>query len=159
MIVTSIQATPQDAEAYIFSKTSYRFEQITNLQNGYRVGVSGLGTMNTSLIGVYVATNSGVQVLNTKNSKSKLKSVKISYVTTGFFVVGTTLGTMFRKLHDEISATCGDIGYSVCTVNGSKSIPGGVAVPSAHLRVDVVFNDGSYTIYPNRTSSIVATGR
>lgn len=147
ILITSLLSYPDEARAYMGGIQNYQFQDIRHLPNGYRVGILGLGQVQYNMTAIYSSVNAGVQVVKLKDSKSVLKSVKLTYMTNGYTINNLAITNLIKTFNDEQSVSCGDLGYSICNLARGKTITGFVMYPSVQLRADLIFNDATYTIY------------
>lgn len=154
MLFAGVTKYPQQAEALAKYPQNYSHTIVHHLPNGYRIGVSGLSQvvfapmLLESPFGTSTSANISVQVVKVdKRSNSSLKSFRIIHTTTAFVVNALNITAPAKIVNYELATQCGDIGYSLCTLQKSGNISGVSFIPTVSAKIELTFNDGVRTIY------------
>lgn len=137
------------AQAYLVGTTIYKFEKIQYLPNGYRVGMVGVGQVTSAPLGMNSGANASVQVVKTKETKSQLKNIRLTYITYAYFLEAN-IKAPFKGFTLEQSVNCSDSGYSLCSFTGMKQVVGATVFPTTRLYAELTFSDGAYTVYADQ---------
>lgn len=131
-------ATPK---AQYLSQTWYTtYNKTANLNNGYEISVVGVGTKFMGILSVTAGSNSSVFIKKDPKTKTKLKSVLISYDVLGFGVLGKD--KVGKTIEFSIASNCGDV--RSCSITGSNTAYGITTTAVTTLRVSLVFDTGSF---------------
>jgi len=139
-------ATPS-ADAYYSNEYNFRYKAQSELTNGYRVQILGVGIMKHSGLSVFSSINAEVKIVNAKKSKSKLKSVRLIHSTSGYGINKIDITQPFKNLNSDMAATCA---LSSCYLQNQQELKGIILSPNLSLRAEIVFDTGTFTVWTSQ---------
>ena len=144
-----VASSPDRADAYISDTFNYTFNGITNLPNGFRVGIIGVGFEKRRAFDLFTSANVGVQVMRTSPSKSQLRSVKLIHRTTGYQLKALNLTNPLQALRSDLTANCNGSEVIECSLHRGNTISGVTFSPNSAVIAEITFNDGVYMVQAN----------
>ena len=146
IVGTSVISYPERADAYMNDESNYTFKINRQIQNGYQVSLVGVGYRKWT--GSYVLASGNIQtaVFPVSNSNDKLISQKIIQTIHGSRI-NFDIRNPLVSFQDQIVSECE--GQS-CIMQQIKTINGMIMNPQISVRVELRFQNGSYTIYSSQ---------
>lgn len=158
IIGTSIYAYPEDARAYATTQYNYLYNSIDYTGNNYRVGTIGIGVRQMGVLYMLIGGNVAVQVSSSGKSNSKLKSIRIIQTGKGYglaainSIVPVGVKTIENTTQCNVEAL-----PATCTLHANKTINGIIFMGDLSIRVELIFDNGTYIVYPRQQETRQAT--